>query len=163
MNVSKEIKELSFLQLASELAHQLEVEVYIVGGFVRDLILKRAGKDIDFLVIGDVMNYAQSFANKLGIKDIVVYKSFGTAHFIYNGLNFEFVAARKESYQRSSRKPDVTEGTFHDDISRRDFTINTLAVSIMKNRFGEVIDQFNGLLDIENKLIKTPLDPKITF
>jgi putative nucleotidyltransferase with HDIG domain len=141
----------------------MNVDVYIVGGYVRDLILGREGKDIDFLVIGDVMNYAQTFANQLGIKDIVVYRTFGTAHFVYEGLNFEFVAARKESYQRSSRKPEVTEGTFLDDISRRDFTINTLAVSIMKNNFGEVIDQYNGLLDIENKLIRTPLDPKITF
>lgn len=163
MNVSKELKNFTFLQLASELADQLEVEAYIVGGYVRDLILKREGKDIDFLVIGDVMIYTQTFANKLGIKDIVVYRNFGTAHFIHNGLNFEFVAARKESYKRASRKPEVTEGNFLDDISRRDFTINTLAVSIMKNNFGEVIDQYNGLLDIENKLIRTPLDPKITF
>jgi len=163
MNVSAEIKKYAFLQQASGLAEKLNVETYIVGGFVRDLILKREGKDIDFLVVGDVMSYAQSFANQLGIKDIVVYKTFGTAHFVYDGLNFEFVAARKESYKRSSRKPDVTEGTFLDDISRRDFTINTLAVSIIKSNFGEVIDHFNGLADIENKLIKTPLDPKITF
>ena len=163
MNVSAEIKKYAFLQQASGLAEKLNVETYIVGGFVRDLILKREGKDIDFLVVGDVMSYAQSFANQLGIKDIIVYKTFGTAHFVYDGLNFEFVAARKESYKRSSRKPDVTEGTFLDDISRRDFTINTLAVSLMKSSFGEVIDHFNGLADIENKLIKTPLDPKITF
>ena len=163
MNVRAEIKKYAFLLQASELAEKLNVETYIVGGFVRDLILKREGKDIDFLIVGDVMSYAQSFANQLGIKDIVVYKTFGTAHFVYDGLNFEFVAARKESYKRSSRKPDVTEGTFLDDISRRDFTINTLAVSLMKSSFGEVIDHFNGLADIENKLIKTPLDPKITF
>ncbi|MBK9099662.1 MAG: HD domain-containing protein [bacterium] len=163
MNVSAEITKYIFFQQASELAERMKVEVYIVGGYVRDLILGREGKDIDFLVIGDVMNFAQTFANQLGIKDIVVYKTFGTAHFVYESLNFEFVASRKESYQRSSRKPEVTEGTFLDDISRRDFTINTLAVSIMKNNFGEVIDQYNGLLDIENKLIRTPLDPKITF
>ena len=163
MNVRAEIKKYAFLQQASELAEKLNVETYIVGGFVRDLILKREGKDIDFLIVGDVMSYAQSFASQLGIKDIIVYKTFGTAHFVYDGLNFEFVAARKESYKRSSRKPDVTEGTFLDDISRRDFTINTLAVSLMKSSFGEVIDHFNGLADIENKLIKTPLDPKITF
>jgi putative nucleotidyltransferase with HDIG domain len=163
MNVSTQLKKYAFLKQASGLAEELNVEAYIVGGFVRDLILNKEGKDIDFLVVGDVMNYSQTFANQLGIKDIVVYRTFGTAHFVYDGLNFEFVAARKESYRRSSRKPDVSEGTFVDDISRRDFTINTLAISILKNNFGEVIDHFNGLLDIENKLIRTPLDPKITF
>ncbi|MCZ7613225.1 MAG: CCA tRNA nucleotidyltransferase [Ignavibacteriaceae bacterium] len=141
----------------------MNVKTFIVGGFVRDLILKKECKDIDFLIIGDVMTYAQTFANQLGIKDIVVYRTFGTAHFVYDGINFEFVAARKESYKRSSRKPEVTDGTFLDDISRRDFTINTLAVSIMKDNFGDVIDQFNGLSDIENKIIRTPIDPKITF
>lgn len=163
MNVSAEIKKYSFLQHASDLAEKMNVETYIVGGFVRDLILNRENNDFDFLVVGDVVNYAQTFANQLGIKEVSVYRTFGTVHFVYESHNFEFVAARKESYQRTSRKPDVTEGTFLDDISRRDFTINTLAVSIMKNNFGEVVDHFNGLLDIENKLIRTPLDPKITF
>ena len=91
------------------------------------------------------MKYAQTFALHFGINDIVVFKNFGTAHFNYEGLNLEFVAARKESYRKSSRKPLVSEGTFYDDISRRDFTINTLAVSILKENFGEVIDHFNGL------------------
>lgn len=97
------------------------------------------------------------------VSKILLCRTFGTAHFVYDGINFEFVAARKESYKRSSRKPEVTDGTFLDDISRRDFTINTLAVSIMKDNFGDVIDQFNGLSDIENKIIRTPIDPKITF
>lgn len=163
MNVSEEIKKYNFLQQAAELTGKMNVKTFIVGGFVRDLILKKECKDIDFLIIGDVMTYAQTFANLLGIKDIVVYRTFGTAHFVYDGINFEFVAARKESYKRSSRKPEVTDGTFLDDISRRDFTINTLAVSIMKDNFGDVIDQFNGLSDIENKIIRTPIDPKITF
>ncbi|MBV6419366.1 MAG: Multifunctional CCA protein [Ignavibacteriaceae bacterium] len=163
MNVSEEIKKYNFLKQAAELTGKMNVKTFIVGGFVRDLILKKECKDIDFLIIGDVMTYAQTFANQLGIKDIVVYRTFGTAHFVYDGINFEFVAARKESYKRSSRKPEVTDGTFLDDISRRDFTINTLAVSIMKENFGDVIDQFNGLSDIENKIIRTPIDPKITF
>ena len=163
MNVSEEIKKYNFLQQAAELTGKMNVKTFIVGGFVRDLILKKECKDIDFLIIGDVMTYAQTFANQLGIKDIVVYRTFGTAHFVYDGINFEFVAARKESYKRSSRKPEVTDGTFLDDISRRDFTINTLAVSIMKDNFGDVIDQFNGLSDIKNKIIRTPIDPKITF
>lgn len=163
MNVSEEIKKYNFLKQAAELTGKMNVKTFIVGGFVRDLILKKECKDIDFLIIGDVMTYAQTFANQLGIKDIVVYRTFGTAHFVYDGINFEFVAARKESYKRSSRKPEVTDGTFLDDISRRDFTINTLAVSIMKDNFGDVIDQFNGLSDIKNKIIRTPIDPKITF
>lgn len=163
MNLNKEIRQYNFLKQATELADDLAVEVFIVGGFVRDLLLNRECQDIDFLVIGDVLSYAQSLANLYGINELVIYKTFGTAHFIYEGMNFEFVAARKESYRRSSRKPDVTEGNFLDDISRRDFTINTLAVSISKNNFGEVIDQFDGIGDIERKIIRTPLDPKITF
>ena len=163
MNLKQEIKQYTFLKQVTELAEKLDVEVFIVGGFVRDLILKRESHDIDFLIIGDVLNYAQSLANVFGIKELVIYKTFGTAHFVYQGLNFEFVGARKESYRRSSRKPEVTEGTFLDDISRRDFTINTLAVSISKKSFGEVVDQFDGVGDIERKFIRTPLDPNITF
>jgi poly(A) polymerase len=163
MNFKEELKDYKFLETASELAEEVGVEVYVVGGFIRDLILKKEVEDIDFLIVGDVMKYAQAFATSLGINDIVVFKTFGTAHFNHQGLNFEFVAARKESYKKSSRKPLVSEGTFFDDISRRDFTINTLAVSILKENFGEVIDHFNGIGDIEKKLIRTPLDPKVTF
>ena len=163
MNFKEKLAKYKFLSSASEIAKQLGVEVYIVGGFIRDLILNKEVEDIDFLVVGDVVKYTKSFANSLGISDIVIYKNFGTAHFNYQELNFEFVGARKESYNRSSRKPEVTEGNFLDDISRRDFTINTIAVSILEENFGEVIDHFNGLSDIEQKLIKTPLDPKITF
>jgi putative nucleotidyltransferase with HDIG domain len=163
MNFKEELKEYKFLEIASELAEQIGGEVYVVGGFIRDLLLKKEVEDIDFLVVGEVMKYAQAFATSLGINDIIVFKTFGTAHFNHQGLNFEFVAARKESYRKSSRKPLVSEGTFSDDISRRDFTINTLAVSILKENFGKVIDHFNGIDDIEKKLIRTPLDPKITF
>ncbi|MCU0413588.1 MAG: CCA tRNA nucleotidyltransferase [Ignavibacteriaceae bacterium] len=163
MNFKEELKEYKFLETASELAEEVGVEVYVVGGFIRDLILKKEVEDIDFLIVGDVMKYAQAFATSLGINDIVVFKTFGTAHFNHQGLNFEFVAARKESYKKSSRKPLVSEGTFYDDISRRDFTINTIAVSILKENFGDVIDHFNGIDDIEKKLIRTPLDPKVTF
>ena len=109
------------------------------------------------------MKYAKSFAHSVGISDIVIYKNFGTAHFNHHGMNFEFVAARKESYSKSSRKPMVSDGTFYDDISRRDFTINTVAVSVTPDKFGEVIDHFNGINDIEQKLIRTPLDPRQTF
>jgi len=163
MNLKDKIKKIDYLETASGLADEIGIEVYIVGGFIRDLILDRKNEDIDFLIVGDVIKYAQTLASAFGIKEIVIYKNFGTAHFIYKGLNLEFVGARKESYKKSSRKPDVTEGTFYDDISRRDFTINTLAISILKENFGELIDQFNGIDDIKKKIIRTPLDPKITF
>ncbi len=163
MNLKQQIQKFTFLKQATELANKMDLNVFIVGGFVRDLILKRDSQDIDFLITGDALRYAQSFAKLLGINEVVIYKTFGTAHFVYDGLNFEFVAARKESYSRSSRKPEVSEGTFYDDISRRDFTINTLAVSILKDSFGEIIDHYDGVGDIERNLIRTPIDPKITF
>ena len=163
MNFNDKLKEYRFLQKASEIADEVGVQVFVVGGFIRDLILNREAGDIDFLVLGDVVKYAKSFANSVGIDDIVIYRNFGTAHFNHQGLNFEFVAARKESYNKSSRKPTVSEGTFADDISRRDFTINTIAVSISPDNFGEVIDHFDGLKDIERKIIRTPLNPSETF
>lgn len=163
MNLKKELEKYQFLKNASEIAKEVDVEVYAVGGFIRDLILERESEDIDFLVVGDVIKYAKAFANLAGIEDIVIYKNFGTAHFNHQGINFEFVGSRKESYNKSSRKPVVSEGTFLDDISRRDFTINAIAVSISAANFGDMIDHFGGIKDIENKLIKTPLDPKITF
>jgi putative nucleotidyltransferase with HDIG domain len=163
MNITKKISSYKFLKIASDIADDLKSEVYIVGGFVRDLILKRELSDIDFLIVGNGLQFAETFAEKLDIDDIVIFKNYGTAHFNYKGMNFEFVAARKESYKRTSRNPLVTEGTFKDDISRRDFTINTIAVSISKNYFGDLIDTFNGLKDIENKLIRTPIDTEKTF
>jgi putative nucleotidyltransferase with HDIG domain len=163
MNITKKISNYKFLKIASDIADYLKCEVYVVGGFVRDLILKRELSDIDFLIVGNGLQFAETFSEKLGIDDIVIYKNYGTAHFIYKGMNFEFVAARKESYRKTSRNPLVTEGTFQDDISRRDFTINTIAVSIAKNNFGDLIDTFDGLQDIENKLISTPIDPEKTF
>jgi len=163
MNLKNKLSNYKFLSTASELADEIGVEVYVVGGFIRDLILNRKNEDIDFLIVGDFMKYAKNIAASFGITDIVVYKNFGTAHFNYEGLNLEFVGARKESYRKTSRNPEVSEGTFYDDISRRDFTINTLAASIQKKNFGKVIDEFNGLEDIEKKIIKTPLDPSVTF
>lgn len=163
MNLGNKLKQYEFISHAAIIAQELNLEVFVVGGFVRDLILERKNEDIDFLVVGDALKFSKQLAQKLGISDVVVYKTFGTAHFSLKGLNLEFVASRKESYRKSSRKPDVSEGTFLDDISRRDFTINTLAVSIKEEYFGEVIDHFDGLSDINKKIIRTPLDPKITF
>ena len=163
MNLSGDLKKYDFLNVASDIAEQLEMDVYVVGGFIRDIILNRKQDDIDFLVVGDGPKYASALATAFEIKDIVTYKNFGTAHFRYHDINFEFVGARKESYSKKSRKPAVASGSFKDDISRRDFTINTLAVSINKKDYGELTDTFNGLTDLKNKIIKTPLDPLITF
>jgi putative nucleotidyltransferase with HDIG domain len=163
MNFNKKLKEYPFLETASIVAESMGCEVYIVGGFVRDLILKREKNEIDFLVIVDGPGFASEFAKKLGISKISIFKNFGTAHFKHNDYDLEFVGARKESYSRESRKPDVEAGTFDDDIDRRDFTINTLAVSINKKSFGKLFDKFDGLADIENKIIKTPINPEITF
>jgi tRNA nucleotidyltransferase/poly(A) polymerase len=118
---------------------------------------------MDFLVVGDGPAFAKDFALTFGINEIVVYKNFGTAHFDFNGIALEFVGARKESYNKRSRNPKVTGGTLDDDLDRRDFTINTLAVSMNKEDFGELLDKFNGLEDLNNKVIKTPLDPLKTF
>lgn len=161
--VIKEIDKLKFLKTASEVADELDYKIYIVGGFVRDILLKRERSEIDFLVVGEGPKFADEFANSLGIKKVTVFKNFGTAHFKFGELDLEFVGARKESYNRDSRKPIVEIGSFEDDINRRDFTINALAVSLNKYDYGDLIDTFGGLKDLENKLIKTPLDPMETF
>jgi putative nucleotidyltransferase with HDIG domain len=141
----------------------MDVQVYLVGGFVRDLILQRQTHEMDFLVIGNGIDFANSLAEVLGIKSVTVYRTFGTAHFIYENFSLEFVGARKESYSKDSRKPDVSIGSFNDDINRRDFTINTIAISLNEQGFGEVTDIYNGIADIENKIIKTPVNPLVTF
>lgn len=161
-NFYKNITENYFSTIKS-LASELNVEVYIVGGFVRDIILDRERTEIDFLVIGDGPIFAEKLATKLKIKKVNIFKNFGTAHFNYLDIDFEFVGARKESYNKDSRKPDVEVGSFNDDINRRDFTINTLAISLNENSFGELIDNFNGYEDIKNQIIKTPLNPLETF
>ncbi len=158
-----QIKNQNLISVISEVSDKLAKEVYIVGGYVRDLILDRKRSDIDFLVIGSGPEFANLTADELGIKNISVFNNFGTAHFNYEGLDVEFVGARRESYDRKTRKPVVEDGTFQEDISRRDFTINTLAISLNKNNFGELIDIYNGYDDIQNKLIRTPLDPVKTF
>lgn len=148
----------------SETADALNLECYVVGGYVRDIFLHRPSKDIDVVVVGSGIEMAQAFANKLGKgAHLSVFKNFGTAQVKYRDTEIEFVGARKESYQRDSRKPIVENGTLEDDQNRRDFTINALAVCLNKDRFGELIDPFNGLEDLKEKTIRTPLDPDITF
>ncbi|NJD21844.1 MAG: HD domain-containing protein [Melioribacter sp.] len=163
MDFIKVLNKYNYLKTASLLADKRNEELYLVGGFVRDIILKRDKDEMDFLVVGDGINFAEQLANDLGIKEISVYKNFGTAHFNYKGMALEFVGARTESYKRSSRNPKVEKGTLDDDINRRDFTINSLAVSLNKKTFGTLIDKFDGLKDIERKLIKTPLEAEKTF
>lgn len=163
MNLSNELSALPFINTTVSQAEKHNTEVYIVGGFVRDIILKRPGSEIDFLVIGDGTAFAERLASELGVKNISVFKNFGTAHFRFMDFDLEFVGARKESYYSNSRNPLVIPGTFEEDIRRRDFTINTIAVSLNGATFGEVTDIFNGTEDIEKRIIKTPVDPKITF
>ncbi|MDT3696597.1 MAG: CCA tRNA nucleotidyltransferase [Ignavibacterium sp.] len=147
----------------AQIAQSENKNVFVVGGFVRDLILKRERNDIDILVIGSGVNFAKTVAEKLNISNVNYFKNFGTAQLSFNNMDIEFVGARRESYDRKTRKPIVEDGTFEDDISRRDFTINTLAVSLNKTDFGKVIDTYDGLTDIKNQIIKTPLDPFKTF
>jgi len=149
--------------LAADIAEKMDVKIYAVGGFVRDFILQRETDEIDFLIVGNGIDFATNYSKALGINQIAVYRNFGTAHFRYNDIDLEFVGARKESYKKNSRNPVVEIGTFMDDINRRDFTINTLAVSLNKDSFGELVDTFNGVEDIKNKIIRTPIDPNITF
>ncbi|MDF1612151.1 CCA tRNA nucleotidyltransferase [Stygiobacter electus] len=163
MNLKNQIYDYQFLNLFTDVAENLKVDIYLVGGFVRDIFLDRKKNEFDFLVIGDGPKFAKEVATKFGIDDVVIYKNFGTAHFKYLNYDFEFVGARKESYKKNSRNPKVEIGTLDDDLNRRDFTINTLAISLNKNTFGDLIDKFNGLDDIKNKLIKTANDPEKTF
>ena len=157
------ISHLLIIKTISEIAEIENKKVYAVGGFVRDIILDRQRNDLDILVIGNGTDFAKSVAEKYNIKNVSYFKNFGTAHFEFENMNIEFVGARKESYDRKTRKPIVEDGTFEDDISRRDFTINTLAISLNKKDFGKLKDLYNGYDDIKNKIIKTPLDPLKTF
>lgn len=156
-----ERKIFELLQLSAE---DLGVDAYVVGGYVRDRILSRKSKDIDVVCVGDGIALARQLSTKLRpIPRLVVYSRFGTAMLKHKDLEIEFVGARKESYSPDSRKPAVEEGSLSDDQNRRDLTINALAVSLQKENFGEIIDPFNGLRDMTEKVIRTPLEPGATF
>jgi putative nucleotidyltransferase with HDIG domain len=151
-------------RVVGEAADKTNLDAYVVGGYVRDIILKRPSKDIDFVCIGSGIDLARSVAEKLGPGIRVNYfKNFGTAQIRYEDLDLEFVGARKESYRLDSRKPIVEDGTLDDDQKRRDFTINTLALSVNSKSYGTLLDPFSGVNDIKRKNIRTPLDPSITF
>jgi poly(A) polymerase len=146
----------------SKLADLNNHEIYVIGGFVRDVFLKRPSKDIDILVVGNGIKFAEEVGKSLQTK-VSVFKNFGTAMLRHGDLEIEFVGARKESYRAESRKPIVEDGSLDDDQKRRDFTINAMALSLMDSSFGRLLDPFEGIKDLERKLIRTPLDPELTF
>lgn len=147
----------------SEASETLNTPAYAIGGFVRDQFLGRECKDIDIVAVGSGIELAKATASLLGKPQVCFFKNFGTAMFKYHDIDVEFVGARKESYQRNSRKPLVEEGSLEDDQNRRDFTINAIAIDLSKKNFGNLLDPFNGIADLKNKLIRTPLDPDITY
>jgi putative nucleotidyltransferase with HDIG domain len=155
--------QIGLFESIKELSKELNFPVFIVGGWVRDQLLKRESKDIDFLVIGDGLKFAEHLGKRLGGVKVSLFKTYGTASIKYKDLELEFVGARKESYAHDSRNPIVETGSFEDDLDRRDFTINALAISLNEADFGEIIDRFNGRNDLKNKVLKTPLDPVITY
>ncbi len=163
MKFSENIQNIVFKQVSNIISSKDQV-AYVIGGFVRDLLLNRTSKDVDIVVEGSGIDLAREVARALDPEiNVSYFKNFGTAMFQYEGIEYEFVGARKESYQRNSRKPVVEDGTVEDDQLRRDFTINALALSLHKNNYGELTDPFNGLSDLRRGIIRTPQNPKITF
>jgi poly(A) polymerase len=156
---------LEIFKIISQASQQLQIESYVIGGYVRDFFLKRGiAKDIDIVAIGSGIDLAEQVASLLPNKPKVqIFKTYGTAMLRYKDVEIEFVGARKESYSEESRNPEVSEGTLEDDQNRRDFTINALALSLSEANFGELLDPFNGIVDLENGILRTPLDPDITY
>jgi tRNA nucleotidyltransferase (CCA-adding enzyme) len=164
MQWTEKLQEVPIIKIVGEVADRMGLETYVVGGYVRDLYLGRENKDIDFVCVGSGIELAQEVAKHIGGDvPVHVFKNFGTAMIKYDGEEIEFVGARKESYNFESRKPTVEEGSLEDDQRRRDFSINALALCINQNRWAELIDSFEGVADIKKKIIRTPLDPEITF
>ena len=162
MNYKKSLQHNVFKAIG-KVADKRGERVFVIGGFVRDLILDRPSKDIDIVTEGKGIDLARDVSKELGIRKVNVFKNFGTAMFNCGDLEVEFVGARKESYMRGSRKPIVEDGTLEDDQNRRDFTINAMALSLNSENYGELVDPFNGMRDLDLGVIRTPLDPDITF
>jgi poly(A) polymerase len=162
MNLAARLKHPIF-KVTAQICQEENIQAFVIGGFVRDLLLDRPSKDIDIVVLGSGLELAEKCAEKLRVKKVSFFKNFGTAQFKYKDLEIEFVGARKESYSRDSRKPIVENGTLEDDQNRRDFTINAFALALHPDQFGNLIDPFNGLNDLENGIIRTPLEPATTF
>ena len=163
-NELAQLLDQQIFHLISDAADRLGVECYVVGGYVRDLFLERPSNDIDVVVVGSGIEVAKELKRVLGRKaHLSVFKNFGTAQVKIGDEEIEFVGARKESYSHDSRKPIVEDGTLEDDQNRRDFTINAMAICLNRDRFGELVDPFNGLADLEDGIIATPLEPGITF
>lgn len=159
-----QLPEHPIFNVVAEAAGELGVDAYVIGGFVRDLVLKRPSKDIDVVCVGDGIALAAMVAQKLPHKPKVsIFKNFGTAMLRSGEWEVEFVGARKESYREHSRKPEVEQGSLDDDLHRRDFTINALGISLNKENYGELIDEFEGVKDMRRQIIRTPLEPGITF
>ncbi len=164
MNIELSVEEKELFTLIAGAAKELEVECYAIGGFVRDKILGRPSKDIDIVSIGDGIALAEATASRfVPVPAVNVFKNFGTAQIKTASFEIEFVGARKESYRSDSRKPQVAVGSFRDDLERRDFTINALAIRLGGDKYGELVDVFNGINDLQNKIIRTPLQPDKTF
>jgi len=164
MNFKEQLTNYPILEIVAQASAELGVEAYIIGGFVRDLILKRPSKDIDIVSIGSGIELAELVAQQLGPDvHVSIFKTFGTAQIRHGDLEVEFVGARRESYSPDSRKPAVEDGTLQDDQNRRDFTINAMGISLMRSSFGELADPFEGMRDLRKKIIRTPLEPGITF
>ncbi|NDK18552.1 MAG: CCA tRNA nucleotidyltransferase, partial [Zetaproteobacteria bacterium] len=162
----KQALELPIFKIISQVATSLQIDAYVIGGFVRDYLLQQQVpvKDIDVVAIGDGIELANQVAKSLPLNTKVqIFKTYGTAMLLHNGIAIEFVGARKESYQTTSRNPEVKPGSLEDDQNRRDFTMNALALSLNTSNYGDLIDPFNGLKDLKSKRIITPLEPKITF
>lgn len=163
MNLASDISN-PRVHTVGEAADALALRAYIVGGYVRDLFLDRSSKDIDFVTVGSGIELAREVARRISPRTRVnVFKTYGTAQIKTHGLELEFVGARKESYTAESRNPQVSPGTLQDDLNRRDFTINAMAISVNADSYGELLDPFNGIVDLHNKIIRTPLDPDVTF
>ena len=163
MNLKDDLTNPIFRRIG-RVADSMGREVYVVGGYVRDIFLERPSHDIDFVTVGSGIELAEAVARELGPHvPVAVYANYGTAQMKHRGLELEFVGARRESYRRESRNPIVEDGTLADDQNRRDFTINAMAICLNEARFGELVDPFDGLPDLAKKIIRTPLDPDITF